>query len=96
MFRNTFFNPPDKKRTHRQILKDHCIQVIIPKQKELMYFYKTKPNQYLIHDKDGNYKIVSKKYYFYDIAEDEYDTDTELIDEQDLLEEQRIKDKYKL
>lgn len=93
MYKNTFFNPPDKQR--RQILRDHCLQVIIPKQKQAIYFYKTKPNQYLIHDKDGNYKIVSKNYYFYEIEEDEYDTDTELVDEQDLLEEQRIKNKYK-
>lgn len=96
MFRNTFFNPADKRRTRRQILTDHCVYNIIPKQKELIYYYKTTPNEYLIHDKDGNYKIVSKNYYFYNLQEDDYDTDTELIDEEDLLEEQRIKNKYNI
>jgi hypothetical protein len=94
MFRNTFFNPADKRKTRRQILTEHCELHIIPKQKKLIHFYETKPNQYLIHDKNGNYKIVTKSYYFYEIQEEEYDTDTELINEEDLAEEQRIKNKY--
>jgi len=93
MFRNSYFNPPDKRLSRKQVLTLYC-EHHIPKQKEMMHHYKTKPNQYLIHDKNKNYKVVSKQYYFYEIQEDEYDTDTELISEEDLQEEERIKNKY--
>lgn len=94
MFRNTFFNPADKIRSKRNLLKDFCENDIIPKQKYLEQLYKKSPDDYLIRDKFGNYKIVTKHYYFYDIQEDEYDTDNELIDEEDEEEENRIKNKY--
>jgi hypothetical protein len=94
MFKNSFFNPPDKKRTRRQILTEHCEKNIIPQQKKNIRFFKTKPDQYVIRDKNKEYKIVSKEYYIYHIHEDEYDTDVELIDEEDLIEEERIKNKY--
>lgn len=93
--KNTFFNPKDKRKTRREILTQYTKEHII-NQKQQLRFYKTKPNQYLIHDKDGNYKTVSKTYYFYHIQEDEYDTETELVDEDDYAEEQRIKNKYNL
>jgi hypothetical protein len=95
-YNNKFWNPDDKekKTSRRRILKDLCLKQIIPQQKRELKMYQTKPNQYLIHDKDGNYKIVSKYYYYNNIEEDEYDTDTELYDEEWDKEVERIQTKY--
>lgn len=90
---NTFFNPKDKRKTRRQILSEFCVDAI-QKQKYYEKIYKTKPNQMLIHNKDGAYVIVPKHYYYYHMKEDEYETETELIDEEEERETQRIKDKY--
>ena len=96
---NKFFNPDEKSnnpyRNRNKLIRDLCTNDIIPKQKQNIIFYKKKPNQFLIHDKNGEYKIVSKYYYFYEIKEDEYDTDTELVDEEWENEVKRIQDKYK-
>ena len=94
MLRNTFFNPPDKLST-RQKIKKHCEDIIIPDQKQKLKMYKKLPEDYLIRDKNKEYKIVSRDYYLYHIQDDELDTDTELIDEDDDIEEQRILNKYK-
>lgn len=91
---NTLFNPPDKRKTRRQILTEHCEKNIIPQQKKNIKYFKTKPDEYVIRDKNNEYKIVSKNYYIYHIQEDEYDTDAELMDEDDYNEELRIKNKY--
>jgi hypothetical protein len=95
-YNNKFWNPDDKekKTSRRRILKDLCLKQIIPQQKRELKMYQTKPNQYLIHDKYGNYKIVSKYYYYNNIEEDEYDTDTELYDEEWDKEVERIQTKY--
>jgi hypothetical protein len=95
-YSNKFWNPDDKekKTSRRKILKKLCTEQIIPQQKQNIKYFKTKPNQYLIHDKYGNYKIVSKHYYLYHIEEDEYDTDTELYDEEWNKEVERIQNKY--
>lgn len=90
---NTFWNPKDKRKTRRQLLSEFCVDAI-QKQKYYEKLYKTKPNQMLIHDKDGAYVIVSKNYYYYHMKDDEYETETELVDEEDEREAQRIKDKY--
>ena len=94
MNNNKFFNPDEKTKSKRRIIKEFCLDDYIPKQKENIKIYKTQPNQFLIHDKNGNYKVVSKYYYFYQIEEDEYDTDTELIDEEWENEVIRIKEMY--
>jgi len=87
---NLFFNPKDKRS---QTLINFCSKHI-PKQKQIIKYYKTKPNQYLIHDKNSNYKLVSKCYYFYKMEEEEYDTDTEPYDEEWEQEVERIQNKY--
>jgi hypothetical protein len=92
-YNNSFFNPDDKRKTRRQILTKFCSEHI-PKQKQIIKYYKTKPNQYLIHDKYGNYKLVSKYYYFYKMEEEEYDTETEPYDEEWSKEVERIQNKY--
>jgi hypothetical protein len=90
---NTFWNPKDKRKTRRQILSEFCVDAI-KKQKYYEKIYRTKPNQMLIHNKDGAYVIVSKNYYYYHMKDDEYETETELVDEEEEREAQRIKDKY--
>lgn len=52
--------------------------------------YLKKESEILIRDKNRNYKIVSKNYYLYHLADDEMDTEEELIDEDDWEEEKRI------
>ena len=95
-YNNKFWNPDDKEKkiSRRRIIKDLCLNQIIPQQKKEIKYFKTRPNQYLIHDKHGNYKIVSKNYYFYNIEEDEYDTDTELYEEEWIKEVEIIQNKY--
>lgn len=86
----TFFNPADK---NNKRLFNFCQQNIqIQKEKEIKF--KTIPDEILIHGADKNYKIVSNVYYMYHMGENEYDTETELIDEDQYNEEQEIKLKY--
>lgn len=72
----SFWNPQDKRKTRRQIITDCCLS-IIEKQKEQEKIFRTKPNQILIRDCNGNLKVVSKTYYLYYTTNDEYDTETE-------------------
>jgi hypothetical protein len=90
---NNYWNPKEKRRTRREILSEYCVDAI-KKQKHNEKLYRTKPNQILIHNKDGAYVIVSKHYYYYHMKDDEYETETELVDEEDEREAQRIRDKY--
>lgn len=75
---NSFWNPEDKRmfRLRHQIIND-CSIKHITKQKEKEKIFKTKPNQILIRDGNGNLKIVSKTYYLYYTKDDDYDTETE-------------------
>jgi hypothetical protein len=91
---NNLFNPKDKVKVRRnQDLINYTI-LHLSEQKYRHHIYKTKPNQLLIHDKDGKYKIVSKNYALYHMDNDEYNTETELDDEDFINEEKRIKEKY--
>jgi hypothetical protein len=90
---NTFFNPKDKRQTKRQILEKYCEDAVM-KQKHNERYFRKKPNEILIHGADGEYKVVSKAYAMYHMAEDEYETETELEDEEWAIETERIKAFY--
>jgi hypothetical protein len=90
---NKLFNPSEKRNTRREVLMDYCCKHV-SKQKETEKHFRTKPSQILIRDASGNYKIVSKYYYFYYITDCEYDTEEELLDKEFELEKQRILIKY--
>jgi hypothetical protein len=90
---NNLFNPQEKRRTRREVLMTYCkkhYREQIQKEK----IFRTKPNQILIRDNEGKYKIVSKHYYFYNMKNDEYDTEEELVDEELENEKKRILDIY--
>ena len=88
-------NPKDKRKARRnEDLINYTIQHI-QDQKCKEIFYRRKPNQVLIHDKDGYYKTVSKEYATYYMTNDEYETETELENETDILERKTIIQKYK-
>ena len=91
--KNTFWNQPDKRKSKHQCLNDFCIKAI-EKQQDNIILFKKKPNQILIRDGNGCFKIVSKTYYLYHIKDDEYDTETEIEDECWLNEVKIIKLKY--
>lgn len=96
MTKNSFFNPADKRDTlnRRKRLKELCKHKIIPQQQKNELIFRSKPNEYLIRDKNGDLKKVNKTYYLYHIQDDECETETEIIDEEDYLEFERIKNKY--
>lgn len=96
MTKNSFFNPADKRDTlnRRKRLKELCKYKIIPQQQKNELIFRSKPNEYLIRDKNGDLKKVNKTYYLYHIQDDECETETEIIDEEDYLEFERIKNKY--
>jgi hypothetical protein len=56
--------------------------------------YMKQDDDILIKDTNKEYKIVSKNYYLYYMKETEFDTEEELVDEDDWEEEKRIKAKY--
>lgn len=88
-----FWKPLEKRSTRKDILSAYCSEHFI-KQKQTEKMYRKKPNDILIRDCNGNYKVVSKYYYMYHMEEDEYDTETELVDEDFELEKQEILNKY--
>jgi hypothetical protein len=90
---NSFFNPKDKRQTRRQILERYCEDAVM-KQKHNERYFRSKPNQVLIHGADGSFKIVSRVYALYHMEEDEYETETELEDEEWTKEVDRIKEFY--
>jgi ADP-glucose pyrophosphorylase len=90
---NTFFNPKDKRQSKRQILEKYCEDAVM-KQKHNERYFRSKPNEILIHSSDGAYKVVSKSYALYHMEEDEYETETELEDEEWVNEVERIKAFY--
>lgn len=74
-------------------IEDYCFRVL-QRQKEEKQKYMKQDNDVLIRDTNKEYKIVSKNYYLYHMKESEFDTEEELIDEDDWNEEKRIKAKY--
>lgn len=90
---NTFWNPQDKRKSINTVLDKYC-EKTIEKQKENEKIFQKQSYECLIRDKYGNLKKVSRIYYLYYIENDEYDTETELIDENDELEKIRILNKY--
>jgi hypothetical protein len=76
-----YFNPAEKRKTRKQILDEYCKDHVAKQQKEEIFFRK-RPNQMLIRDKNDEYKVVSKTYYHYYMENDEYDTEKELEDEE--------------
>lgn len=90
---NTFFNSKDKRQSKRQILEKYCEDAVM-KQKHNERYFKNKPNEILIHGSDGSYKVVSKTYALYHMEEHEYETETELEDEECTNEVERIKAFY--
>jgi len=74
-------------------LEEYCNRVISNQQKEKEQYLK-KESEILIRDKNRNYKIVSKNYYLYHLEDDEMDTEEELVDEDDWIEEKRLIAKY--
>lgn len=89
----SLFNPKDKRKTRKEVLLDYCDEHF-RKQKQQEKLYKSRPNQILIRDGKGQYKIVSKNYHLYHMEDDEYDTEEELLDEEFEKEKLRIKMKY--
>lgn len=77
--KHSFWNPEDKRSNRRQVLNNYCIKHI-SEQKKAEKLYRNKKNEMLIRDKNGNLKVVTKNYYLYYMEDDEYDTETELID----------------
>jgi hypothetical protein len=49
---------------------------------------------FLIHRADGSYKVVSKDYILYKMRQDEYETETEMEEENFTNEFKRIQEKY--
>jgi hypothetical protein len=91
---NKFFNQKDKRKVKRnQDLINYTIKHI-KEQIVVEALYRAKPNQVLIHDSQGKYKIVSKAYALYNMQDDEYETETELEDEADIIERKRIQKTY--
>lgn len=90
---NSLFNPPEKRCSRRQVLMNYC-KKHYREQKQKEKVFRTKPNQILIRDNKGEYKIVSKHYYFYNMQNDEYDTEEELVDEEHEKEVNRILNIY--
>ena len=91
----SLFNPKDKRRTRKDVLSEYCT-IHFKKQKETEKLFRKRPNEILIRDSLGKYKIVSKYYYLYHMEEDEYDTEEELVDPDDEAEFIRIKNKYNI
>jgi hypothetical protein len=90
---NCLFNPQEKRIGRKEVLMNYC-KKHCKEQKQKENIFKTKPNQLLIRDCKGKYKIVSKHYYLYRMDSDEYDTDEELVDEEFEKEKQEILIKY--
>jgi len=88
-----YFNHKDKRKTRRDVLSEYC-QEHFKNQVKTEKMFKSRPNQILIRDCLGQYKIVSKTYYFYNMQNDEYDTEEELLDDDDEKELIRIQNKY--
>jgi len=86
----SFFNPADKKHTR---LYNYC-KTNIKNQFEAEKIFRKVPETILIRDSNKQYKIVTNIYYKYHMSEDEYDTETELADEEFEEEEMKIKLKY--
>lgn len=84
----------DKRKVRRNEDLINYTIIHIKEQKHKEKFYKKKPNQILIHDKDGNYKIVCKIYAMYHMSNDEYETETELEDKESEIEAKSIMKKY--
>lgn len=74
-------------------LEEYCYRVLHDQKKEKQKYMK-QDNDVLIRDTNKEYKIVSKNYYLYHMKETEFDTEEELIDEDDWEEEKRIMAKY--
>lgn len=74
-------------------IEKYCYKVLYDQKKEKQKYMK-QDNDVLIRDTNKEYKIVSKNYYLYHMKETEFDTEEELIDEDDWEEEKRIKAKY--
>lgn len=91
---NNFWNPQDKRLTRRQILTEYCYNAI-EKQREKEKIFRSKTDELLIRDKFNNLKKVTKIYYLYHMEDDEYETETELLNELDEIEKDRIINKYK-
>jgi len=80
MLKNSLFNPKDKRKSKYQCVKDFCI-IAAKKQRENIVNYNKKPNQILIRNGKGELKLVSKSYYAYHTTDSDYDTETEIDEE---------------
>lgn len=90
-----FFRQKDKRKVRRnQDLINFTISHHTEQYKREKFF-RTKPNQILIHAADGSYKIVSKNYSFYHMEKDEYETETELEDQEYENYKKSVQQKYK-
>lgn len=92
MLSNKFFNPYDNNKKYERLYR-YC-QKTLQKQNEAEKLFRNHKNELLIRDKNGNLKKVNKYYKLYRMENDEYETETELEDEEFEMEKQAIIKKY--
>lgn len=74
-------------------LEEWCASAYKIQVTKQQHFFDTQ-DKILIRDKEKKYKIVTMHYYNTRLKETDFDTEEELVDEEDWNEEQRILKKY--
>lgn len=83
-----------KKPTKRELLKEFCV-IHVKNQRKMETKFQSVPKKILMRDRYGDLKLATKEYYLYLIEEDEYDTEQEYVEEEDIQECNRIIEKFR-